>query len=99
MTDRAGSEQFARAVDLRPQPALDWEKGLAATSRAYYEVATQPAILDVVSEVLDGDVILSGVSIQRRVPKAVHPLPYPATLEELVTPRHWKRRLKSILGR
>jgi hypothetical protein len=73
VTDRAGSEQFARVVDLRPQPALDWEKGLAATSRAYYEVATQPAILDVVSEVLDGDVILWGASIQRRVPKAVHP--------------------------
>jgi mannose-6-phosphate isomerase-like protein (cupin superfamily) len=65
--------RFLRAVDLRPQPALDWEKGLAATSRAYYEVATQPAILDVVSELLGGDVILWGASIQRRVPKAVHP--------------------------
>jgi quercetin dioxygenase-like cupin family protein len=65
--------RFLRAVDLRPQPALDWEKGLVATSRAHYEVATQPAILDVVSELLDGDVILWGASIQRRVPKAVHP--------------------------
>jgi len=65
--------RFLRAVDLRPQGALDWEKGLAATSRSYYEVATQPAILDVVSELLGGDVILWGASIQRRVPKAVHP--------------------------
>jgi quercetin dioxygenase-like cupin family protein len=65
--------RFLRGVDLRPQAALDWEKGLAARSRAYYEVATQPAILDVVSELLGGDVILWGASIQRRVPKAVHP--------------------------
>ena len=64
--------RFLRAVDLRPQPALDWEKGLAAASRDYYEVATQPAILDVVAELLGGDVILWGASIQRRVPKAVH---------------------------
>jgi quercetin dioxygenase-like cupin family protein len=64
--------RFLRAVDLRLQLSLDWEKGLAPTSRAYYEVATQPAILDVVSELLGGDVLLWGVSIQRRVPKAVH---------------------------
>jgi quercetin dioxygenase-like cupin family protein len=64
--------RFLRAVDLRPQEALDWDKGLAPASRAYFEVATQPAILDVVSELLDGDVILWGASIQRRVPKAVH---------------------------
>jgi uncharacterized cupin superfamily protein len=70
---KADCRRFLRAVDLRPQGALDWEKGLAATSRAYYEVATQPAILDVVSELLGGDVILWGASIQRRVPKAVHP--------------------------
>ena len=64
--------RFLRAVDLRTQPALDWEKGLAPASRAYYEIATQPTILDVVSELLDGDVILWGASIQRRVPRAVH---------------------------
>ena len=64
--------RFLRAVDLRPQVPLDWEKGLAPASRVYYEIATQPAILDVVSELLDGDVILWGASILRRVPKAVH---------------------------
>jgi hypothetical protein len=64
--------RLLRAVDLRPRAPLDWEKGIAPASRAYFEVATQPAILDVVSELLGGDVILWGASIQRRVPKAVH---------------------------
>jgi quercetin dioxygenase-like cupin family protein len=65
--------RLLRAFDLRPQPALDWEKGASATSRAYYEIATWPPILDAVSELLGGDVILWGTSIQRRVPHAVHP--------------------------
>jgi quercetin dioxygenase-like cupin family protein len=65
--------RFLRAVDLRPQAPLDWEKGIAATSRAYYEIATRPEILDVVSELLGGETILWGASIVRRVPNAEHP--------------------------
>src|SRR5438128_1406551 len=65
--------RFLRAADLRSQAPLDWDKGMAATSRAYYEIATRPEILDVVSELLGGEVILWGASIQRRVPSAVHP--------------------------
>jgi quercetin dioxygenase-like cupin family protein len=65
--------RFLRVVDLRPQATLDWGKGVASTSRAYYEIATRPEILDVVSELLGGEVILWGASIQTRVPNAVHP--------------------------
>lgn len=65
--------RFLRATDFRPRLPLDWEKGGAATSRAFYEISTLPAILDVVSELLGGDVVLWGVSIQRRVSGQVHP--------------------------
>ena len=72
MLSKDECRRFLRAVDLRPQPPLDWEKGLAPASRADFEVATQPAILDVVSQLLGSDVILWGASIQRRWSKAVH---------------------------
>jgi hypothetical protein len=70
---RRDCRRFLRAIDIRPQPPLDWEKGAAATSRAYYEIATRDEILGVVSELLDGEVILWGASMQTRVPNAVHP--------------------------
>jgi quercetin dioxygenase-like cupin family protein len=65
--------RFLRAVDLRPEAPLDWGKGMAATSRAYYEIATRVEILDVASELLGDEVILWGASIQRRAPDEVHP--------------------------
>jgi hypothetical protein len=66
--------RFLRAVnDPLRRPPLDWGKGHAATSRAFYEIGTQPAILDVVSALLGGDVMLWGASIQSRSPEAVHP--------------------------
>jgi quercetin dioxygenase-like cupin family protein len=66
-------QRFLRAVDFRSPAPLDWSKGRAATSRAYYEVAALPAILDVVSELLGGEVILWGASIQSRMANEVHP--------------------------
>lgn len=65
--------RFLRTVDLRPQAPLDWGKGVAATSRAYYEIATRPEILDVVAELLSDQVILWGASLLTRAPNAVHP--------------------------
>ncbi len=69
---RRDCRRFLRAVDLRPAASLDWDKGVAATSRAYFEVATCPEVVDVVAELLGGDAVLWGASIQRRVPNAVH---------------------------
>jgi quercetin dioxygenase-like cupin family protein len=65
--------RFLRAIDFRPRRPLDWEKGGAATSRAFYELGTVPAIVDLVSELLQGEAILWGVSVQARVPGQVHP--------------------------
>jgi|SRR5579864_626693 len=66
--------RFRRTVnDARRRPPMDWEKGHAATSRAFYEIATHPAIIEVVAALLGDDVMLWGASIQSRSPDDVHP--------------------------
>src|SRR5690242_12341339 len=46
-------QRFMRASDnARRVAPLDWSKGRAVTSRAYYEIAARPAILDVVRQLL-----------------------------------------------
>ena len=52
---------------------MDWPKGNAVGSRAFYEISTHPAILDVVAALLGEDVMLWGASIQSRSSGAVHP--------------------------
>ncbi len=52
---------------------MDWPKGHAASSRAFYEISTHPSIIDVVAELLGEDIILWGASIATRSPGAVHP--------------------------
>src|SRR5947207_3019568 len=49
-----------RALETEPPQPADWVKALAVGSRLYYDVATRPEILDVVSELLGGQVILWG---------------------------------------
>jgi quercetin dioxygenase-like cupin family protein len=64
---------FLRAVNNpRNPPPLDWYKGHAASSRAFYKIATYPAIIDVVAALLGEDVMLWGASIVNRPPDAVH---------------------------
>jgi quercetin dioxygenase-like cupin family protein len=50
-----------------------WHKGYAASSRAFYDIARAPAIIERVSAFLGDDVMLWGASIQTRVPGAIHP--------------------------
>ena len=70
----AECQRFLRAaMDPRKEPPLDWEKGHAATSRAFYEIGTHPALLEVVATLLGGDAMLWGASIVPRPPGAVHP--------------------------
>src|SRR5258708_12977763 len=52
-----------------------WHKGYAASSRAFYDIARAPAIIERVSAFLGDDVMLWGASIQTRVPGAIHPWP------------------------
>jgi quercetin dioxygenase-like cupin family protein len=64
---------YQAILDSRNEPPLDWEKGYAASSRAFYEISTHPAILEPVAARLGGDVMLWGGSIQSRGPGVVHP--------------------------
>jgi len=67
-------QRFLQASnDARKVPPLDWDKGHAATSRAFYEMSTHPAIIEMVVALLGEDVMLWGASIQNRPPGAVHP--------------------------
>ena len=55
-----------------PEPAV-WSKGRGVNERYLFDIATQPAILDRVADLLDDDVVLWGVSAVRRKPGDVHP--------------------------
>ena len=66
-------QRFLAASDADRRPPLDWNKGHAASSRSYYELATHPAILEVVAALLGEDVLLWGASQQNRHPNALHP--------------------------
>jgi mannose-6-phosphate isomerase-like protein (cupin superfamily) len=52
---------------------LDWHKGNAVNSRVFYEIGTNPGILEVVASLLGEDVMLWGASIQTRPPRETHP--------------------------
>jgi hypothetical protein len=65
-------ETLAALMADRGAP-LNWGKGWAATSAAYYALATHDPILDLVTRLLGGDVILWGASLLIREPGEVHP--------------------------
>jgi quercetin dioxygenase-like cupin family protein len=66
--------RFLQAVgDGKPsRPPLDWYKGHAVSSRAFYGIGTHPAIVDRVAALLGDDVMLWGATLLRRAPNAVH---------------------------
>ena len=67
-------QQFLRSIARRFAPSpLDWEKGHGATSRAFYEIAAHPALIEKVAALLGENVMLWGASVQTRLPGAVHP--------------------------
>ena len=59
--------------DPRRRAPMDWPKGQAVTSRAYYELATHPAVLAIVEAVLGPDVMLFGACMLTQRPNADHP--------------------------
>lgn len=71
---RSECRRFLREADDpdRPPP-LEWDKGCAVTSRPFYELATHPRVIEVVSASLGENVMLWGASLQDRPPGAVHP--------------------------
>jgi len=68
---RAECRAFLALLDRQPAP-LDWNKGRAATSPLFYEVATRHSILKPVTDVVGRNVVLWGASIARREPEQVH---------------------------
>lgn len=67
------AHSFLAQVQHPPQELpLDWEKGYAASSRLYYEMATHPAIMERVTALIGPDVMLWGCSIVARTPGATH---------------------------
>lgn len=71
---RAQCSRFLSVLsDPQRRAALDWPKGQAVTSRAYFEVATHPAVLSIVESVLGENVMLFGACILTQRPGADHP--------------------------
>jgi quercetin dioxygenase-like cupin family protein len=65
--------QFLKAVADGPsRPPMDWYKGHAVSSRAFYGISTHPAIIETVTALLGEDVMLWGASLLMRRPNAVH---------------------------
>lgn len=64
----------ARHFDDRPRiPGLRWHKGLAATDRLVFEIATRPDLLAMLRELIGPDVVLWGASVVDREPGEAHP--------------------------
>lgn len=51
---------------------LDWDKGRAVASRAYFDAARNPRILEVVNDLLGDDFMLWGASVVNSTPGYVH---------------------------
>ena len=66
LTPRQCRRFLAAARQAWRTPPLDWSKGQAVTSRAFYEIAAHPAILDVVVALLGEDVMLWGAASESR---------------------------------
>ena len=58
--------------DDHPAP-LDWTKGRAVHERLVYELATDPALLRILTALVGPDIVLWGASAVTRRPGAVHP--------------------------
>jgi quercetin dioxygenase-like cupin family protein len=73
LTPRQCQHFMKAATQPHTPPPLDWHKGHAASARPFYEVATHPRILDIVTRLLGHDVMLWGAQLVTRGPGAVHP--------------------------
>lgn len=67
-------QHFLReADDPAHPPPIDWFKGYAANSPAFYNIGTNPKILEVVRSLLGEDVMLWGAQVVNRAPNSMHP--------------------------
>ena len=70
--DTIECHRLAHLLKLAPTPA-EWSKGHAVSSSLFFELATKPAIVDKVVELLGGNVMLWGARLAYRKPGHVHP--------------------------
>ncbi len=54
-------------------PPMDWEKGYAASSRLFFEIASDKRIVDLVQTLIGLDILLWGASIVTKAPGEIHP--------------------------
>ena len=67
------ASEVLRRLDSATAPALNWSKGMAASRRLIYDIATRPAILGPVGDILGPDVVLWGASVVIAAPGHIHP--------------------------
>src|SRR5436853_1736575 len=66
-------QRFLQAItDAHEHTPPEWHKSLAASSRAFYDIATHETIVETVAALIGKDVMLWGASMQDRPPQAVH---------------------------
>jgi quercetin dioxygenase-like cupin family protein len=70
---REACETILAALTEEQGTPLDWSKGSAATSSAYYALATHDGVLDLVTRLMGDDVLLWGASLLSRGPGEIHP--------------------------
>lgn len=71
---QAQCRRIADYLRRKPTPApAGWEKARAVHERFFYEIATWPAVLAPVTDLLGDDIVLWGASAVRRVPGQTHP--------------------------
>src|SRR6267142_474097 len=63
---------FARHFAGAPEQRPVWRKSLATIDPLAYQIATNPALLDVLRELLGNDIILWGASLVVKQPGEVH---------------------------
>lgn len=68
----AERQDLRRALRSAPAPET-WQKGQAATSSAYFEIASNPALVERIAALIGPDVMLWGASLIKRKPGQLHP--------------------------
>jgi quercetin dioxygenase-like cupin family protein len=69
----AECRQFVKAMLAGQTPPLDWSKGHAASSAAYFGIGSHPALVGILSRLLGENFMLWGASLLTRKPGEVHP--------------------------
>ena len=73
LSRKEAHEFLEQALQPPRELPMDWEKGYAASSRFFYEMATHPAIVDRVSTLIGPNIILWGCSLIAIKPGGRHP--------------------------